>query len=166
MKPATKKRSTRAIKLLLVSSAVILQGCRPRKEDVPAFVPDPLMAQSEKPLEEQAVGQPNQVQPQTVTHTGSSWGYNPFFWGYGSGYGRSGSSWSSGRSSPTNSGFFSGSGPASHFGAQNSSHVSTGHSTGAGMPTVHNSTAHTSSTHSSPSVSHGGFGSHASSASS
>ena len=153
MKPTSKKRSTEALKLLLVSSAVILQGCRPRKEVEPPF-----------PIE----GQPNQIQPQTVTHTGSNWGYNPFYWGYGSGNGRSWSSWSSGRSSPSNSGFFSGSGPASHFGGQNSSQSSASHSSGSGMPTVHTSTTHSSSTRtaSSPSVSHGGFGSHASSASS
>ena len=179
MKSASQKRSTKAVKLLLVSSAFVLQGCRPRKDESlaqPQVVPG---AQSEQQASEQqtaaqqnsgqqnsgqqASGQPNQTRPQTAT--GSSWGYNPFFWGYGSGYGRS---WSSSSSNRSNSGFFSGSGPASHFGAKNSSYAPASHSTRSTSPTVHAPTTHSSTSHvaSSPSVSHGGFGSHVSSASS
>ena len=156
MKSASKKRSTQAIKLLLVSSAFILQGCRPRKEEELA---QPEVLSGGQPGQ-QTVGQPIPTQPRTAT--GSSWGYNPFFWGYGSGYGRS---WSSSSSNRSNSGSFAGSGPASHFGAKNSSYAPASHST---SPTVHTPSTHTSTSHvaSSPSVSRGGFGSHASSASS
>ncbi len=184
MKSAPKKRSTKAIKLLLVSSAFILQGCRPRHEALPvqALPLDPTLAQSEEQREQQIVGQPNQLQPQTPTNSGtySRWGYNPFFWGYGSGYGsgygRSWSSWSSSnsnRSNTGNSGFYSGSGPASHFGAQNSPHSPASHSTSSTASTVHTPTVHAPATHtstphstSSPSVSRGGFGGHGASASS
>ena len=159
MKSASKKRSTQAIKLLLVSSAFILQGCRPRKEEELA---QPEVLSGGQPGQ-QTVGQPIPTQPRTAT--GSSWGYNPFFWGYGSGYGRS---WSSSSSNRSNSGFFAGSGPASHFGAKNSSYAPASHSTSPTSPTVHTPSTHTSTSHSasSPSVSRGGFGSHASSASS
>lgn len=186
MKSARKKRSTKAIKLLLVSSAFILQGCRPKKEDlpVPAMSPEQ-MAQSQLTEEQkEAMREANggqlpivQSMPQAQqqpNHIGnhSSWGYNPFFWGAGSGYGRS-NSWSSGssyRSSNSNSGFFSGSGsgPASHFGGQNSTQSTASHSTTPShTSTVSSPTTHTSSSHvaSSPSVSHGGFGGHASASS-
>ncbi len=181
MKSAPKKRSTKAIKLLLVSSAFILQGCRPRQDVVPpqALPVDPTLAQSEEQKEQQIVGQPNQLQPQTPTNsgTGSRWGYNPFFWGYGSGYGsgygRSWSSSNSNRSNTGNSGFYAGSGPASHFGAQNSSPAPASHSTSSNKATVHTPTVHAPATHtstphstSSPSVSRGGFGGHGASVSS
>jgi len=161
MKPPSKKRSSKAIELLLVSSAFLLEGCRPRKEEAPAQSEVLPGVQSEQTTAEQQA----QTQPQTVTgsRTGSSWGYNPFFWGYGSGYGRSWSSSSS--SNRSNSGFFSGSGPASHFGAQNSLQTPASRPASSNMPTVHTHTgpSHAASSHS---VSHGGFGSHASSASS
>ena len=155
MKSASKKRSTQAIKLLVVSSAFILQGCRPRKEEELAQ-PEILPGGQPGQPGQQIVGQPIPTQPRTAT--GSSWGYNPFFWGYGSGYGRS---WSSSSSNRSNSGFFAGSGPASHFGAKNSSYAPA-------SSTVHTPSTHTSTSHvaSSPSVSRGGFGSHVSSASS
>ncbi len=184
MKSTPKKRSTKAIKLLLVSSAFILQGCRPRQEAVPpqALPVDPTLAQSEEKKEQPIAGQPGPIQPQPGVQSGagSRWGYNPFFWGYGSGYGsgygRSWSSWSSSnsnRSNTGNSGFYTGSGPASHFGAQNSTPAPASHSTSSTTSTVHTSTVHAPATHtstphttSSPSVSRGGFGGHASSASS
>lgn len=184
MTSAPKKRSTKAIKLLLVSSAFILQGCRPRQDVIPpqALPVDPMLAQSEeqteKQKEQQTDGQsgPLPVQTGTNSGTGSRWGYNPFFWGFGSGYGRSWSSWSSSnsnRSNTGNSGFYAGSGPASHFGAQNSSHAPTSHSTSSNKTTVHAPTVHAPATHTStphttrsPSVSRGGFGGHSSSASS
>lgn len=187
MKSTSKKRSTKAIKLLLVSSAFILQGCRPKKEDlpVPAMTPEQ-MAQSQlteeqkEALREANGGQLPVVQSmpqaqQQPNHFGShsSWGYNPFFWGYGSGRSNNWSSSSSSRSS-SNSGFFSGSnsGPASHFGAQNSTQPAASHSTTSSSSTTHSSTVHTPTTHtssshvaSSPSVSRGGFGGHASASS-
>ncbi len=191
MKSTTKKRSTKAIKLLLVSSAFILQGCRPKKEDLPvqAMTPEQ-MAQSQLTEEQkealreanggqlpvvQSMPQAQQQPNQFGSH--SSWGYNPFYWGYGSGYGRS-NNWSSSSSSrsSSNSGFFSGSGsgPASHFGAQNTTQPTASHSTTPNSSATHTSTVHSPTTHtssssshvaSSPSVSHGGFGGHASASS-
>ena len=174
MKPASKKRSTKAIKLLLVSSAFILEGCSPRPVKVPpqTIPPNQDVAQAEvhndAEMEQPLAGQPVQTMPPVVNHSrsGTGWSYmNPFFWGNGSGYGRS---WSSNSSNRSNSGFFAGSGPASHFGAKNSSYAPASHSTSPTSPTVHTPSTHTSTSHSasSPSVSRGGFGSHASSASS
>jgi hypothetical protein len=181
MKTEKRRRSTKAIKLLLVSSAFILQGCRPKKEDlpVPNMTPEQLLAQSALTEEERQAqreaqaGQLPVVQsmPQAHANQGnhSSWGFSPFFWGYGSGYSRS-NNWSSSSSNRgTSSGFFSnsGSGPASHFGAQNSSATTASHSSSTQSAAAHSPTTHSSASHvaSSPSVSRGGFGGHASASS-
>lgn len=180
MQSTTKKRSSKTIKLLLVSSALILEGCTPRSAEVPpqSIPPDPSLAQAEvtsdAQMEEPTAVPSSSATPPAVTNSGRSTAgsySNPFFWGYGSGYGRSWSSTgssSSSRISSGSSGFYSGSGPTSHFGAQNSAHPSASNSTSHSSPTVHSSTTHTSTPHttSSSSVSRGGFGGHSSSASS
>ncbi len=180
MKSASKKRSTKAINLLLVSSAFILEGCSARPVKVPpqTIPPNQDVAQAEvhndAEFEQPLAGQPVQTMPPVVNHSksGTGWSYmNPFFWGNGSGYGRSWSSSGSSnasRFSTGSSGIYSGSGPASHFGAQNSVPPSARISTSNNTPTVHVPTTHTSTPHStsSPSVSRGGFGGHSSSASS
>jgi hypothetical protein len=173
MKSAPKKRSAQAIRLLLVSSAFILEGCSPPTP----IVPSPSLAPDQEKLQEdlatgeqqppsQAVAPSSQTGSGYRNHSTSGWSYiTPFLLGYGSGsYGRSwnsNSSWSSNSSNRLSNGTSSSghsSGPASHFGGQNSlpapSHTPSTHST--------SSTSHVSS----PSVSRGGFGGHASSASS
>lgn len=180
MKPASKKRSTKAICLLLVSSAFILEGCRPRPNVVPpqAIPPnqDPANAEvhSDAEMDQLLAGQPVQTMPPVVDNSrrGTGWSdMNSFAWWFVFGHGRSG--WSPGyinssRVSTGTSGSYSGFGPASHFGAQNSAHPTASRSTSNNIPTVHAPTTHTSTPHttSSPSVSRGGFGGHSSSASS
>ncbi len=183
MKPASKKRSTKAIRLLLVSSAFILEGCSPQKT---AVTPASMTPEQELARMEEAERKPDsEIQPvppspQSTTGTKnqshSGWSYlNPFIWGYGSGgYGRSGSSYNSWSSNSSNgirtgtSGSYRSSGPASFFGGPSSTYTPS-RTTGSSTPIIHTPTTHssTSTSHtSSPSVSRGGFGGHASSASS
>lgn len=73
------KRATKALKLLLVSSAVILNGCRAKKDLPPPPAPAQDAAAKEKEEDQQAPTTPTQHSAPI-----SRWGFIPFFSRFGS----------------------------------------------------------------------------------